>query len=77
MLKCISPDDPESDKLIEAYNIASSIAMSDKDSNIKGAMIMRSLTMNMDGFPVRRPSLASCPARPSGSLPRPCSGRIL
>lgn len=55
MIKYMDPLDPERAKLLEATEIARSIAGSEKDEVTRRGMVLMGLGRSVDGFPVRFP----------------------
>jgi hypothetical protein len=51
MLKHMAPEDPQREKLVEADEIASKIALAEADEQTKRAAIFYCLTATIDGFP--------------------------
>lgn len=51
MLKYMAPDDPQREKIVEADEIASKIALAEADEQTKRAAVFYCLTATIDGFP--------------------------
>ncbi len=51
ILKHMAPDDPQREKIVEADEIASKIALAEADEQTKRAAVFYCLTATIDGFP--------------------------